>query len=252
MSEDSKGKNYFDLKSLLLLLKENSGLLLGWMIMGLVISVIISVFFVTPKYKSSIDILVNQKDQNTETQFNVQQADLQAINTYKDILKKSIVLSPVLKHAKQEDNYLGTITDLENAISISNENESQVITVSVVDSNAYTAKDIANFIGATFTKKIKNMMKIDNVTIVSQAKLHTKPISPNKPLYAGIGLLSGLIIGLLIVLIKKVFDNKVRSVDFLNDELELTNLGVVFHMHDKNNFHEVTVSKTDERKSRRV
>ncbi|WP_153551133.1 Wzz/FepE/Etk N-terminal domain-containing protein [Ligilactobacillus murinus] len=62
-------------------------------VVGTVIALIVSYFFVTPKYSSTIDLLVSQKDTNTQTQYTAQQADLQAINTYKDVLKKSIILS---------------------------------------------------------------------------------------------------------------------------------------------------------------
>ena len=47
---------------------------------------LITVFlFIEPKYNSSIDILVNQKENNAQVQYAAQQADLQVINTYKDV-----------------------------------------------------------------------------------------------------------------------------------------------------------------------
>lgn len=222
--------DFVDISSLLLVLKKNILTVLVWGVLGLVISLIMVFMMIEPKYKSSIDILVNQKNSNTAVQYNVQQADLQAINTYKDILTKPIILTPVLKEIKRTDNYQGSLNTLEKSIKVSNQASSQVITVTVIDKNAYVAADVANTIGKVFAKKVKKMMQVDNVTIVSSAKVNTKPVSPRKKLYALVGLVTGLIIGVVIALIKELTDKTVKDSSFLTDELGLTNIGSVYHL----------------------
>ncbi|MGK4078002.1 Wzz/FepE/Etk N-terminal domain-containing protein [Ligilactobacillus salivarius] len=222
--------DFVDISSLLLVLKKNILTVLVWGVLGLVISLIMVFMMIEPKYKSSIDILVNQKNSNTAVQYNVQQADLQAINTYKDILTKPIILTPVLKEIKRTDNYQGSLNTLEKSIKVSNQASSQVITVTVTDKNAYVAADVANTIGKVFAKKVKKMMQVDNVTIVSSAKVNTKPVSPRKKLYALVGLVTGLIIGVVIALIKELTDKTVKDSSFLTDELGLTNIGSVYHL----------------------
>lgn len=212
------------------ILKRNIISILVWAILGVVFSLITVFMLVEPKYSSSIDILVNQKNNNTAVQYNVQQADLQAINTYKDILTKPIILTPVLKEIKRTDNYQGSLNTLEKSIKVSNQASSQVITVTVTDKNAYVAADVANTIGKVFAKKVKKMMQVDNVTIVSSAKVNTKPVSPRKKLYALVGLVTGLIIGVVIALIKELTDKTVKDSSFLTDELGLTNIGSVYHL----------------------
>ena len=160
---------------------------------------------------------------------------MQAINTYKDVLTKPIILSPVLKEAKRTDNYQGNLSTLEKSIKVSNQTNSQVVTVTVTDKNAYVAADIANTIGKIFTKKVKKMMQVDNETIVSKAKVNNKPVSPNKKLYALMGLLVGLIIGTSIAFIKEFTDKTVKDSNFLTDELGLTNIGSVHHLDINDN-----------------
>lgn len=89
-------------------------------------------------------------------------------------------MNPVLKEQRQENNYKGSLKDLQNAIDISNAQDSQVISVTVTDKNSYVAADIANNIADVFNKKIKKMMKIDNVTIVTKARADNQAVSPNK------------------------------------------------------------------------
>ena len=196
------GNTEFNINMVLTIIKKNLFSILFWIVLGEIVSSILTFSFITPKYSSNIDILVNQKANNAQVQYAAQQADLQAINTYKDVLTKPIILSPVLKEAKRTDNYQGNLSTLEKSIKVSNQTNSQVVTVTVTDKNAYVAADIANTIGKIFTKKVKKMMQVDNVTIVSKAKVNNKPVSPNKKLYALMGLLVGLIIGTSIAFIK--------------------------------------------------
>ena len=205
-----------------------------WGIAGLLVSLFATFVLMTPKYSSTIDILVNQKADNTQMQYTAQQADLQAINTYKDVLQKSVILAPVVKEVKERDNYQGSVSTLQKSMSITNQTSSQVLSVTVTDTNAYTAADLANTIGKVFAKKIKTMMKIDNVTVVTKATANTNPVSPNKMKNAAIGLLLGLLIGVAIAVIKELRDTTVKDTDFLTKELGLTNLGAIYHISSDN------------------
>ncbi|WP_270503322.1 YveK family protein [Ligilactobacillus salivarius] len=219
-----------DLRQLMIVLKSNVVTIITWMILGLVVALGSVFFLIEPKYSSSIDILVNQKANNAQVQYATQQADLQAINTYKDVLTKPIILTPVLKEIKNTDNYQGNLNSLAKSIKVSNQTNSQVVTVTVTDKNAYVAADIANTVGKVFAKKVKKMMQVDNVTIVSDAKVNSKPVSPNKKLFALAGVVLGLFIGVAIAFIKEFTDKTIKDISFLTDELGLTNIGSVYHL----------------------
>ena len=224
-----------DLGYLVRVLKNNILSLIIWTILGFVLSLGVVFIFIEPKYSSNVDILVNQKTNNAQVQYATQQADLQAINTYKDVLTKPIILTPVFKDIKRTDNYQGNLSNLAKSIKVTNQANSQVITVTVTDKNAYVAADIANTIGKVFTKKVKKMMQVDNVTIVSNAKVNTKPVSPNKKLYALAGAVLGLFVGVTIAFIKEITDKTVKDSNFLTDELGLTNIGSVYHLDINDN-----------------
>lgn len=224
-----------DLRQSMIVLKNNVVSIITWMILGLVVALGSVFFLIEPKYSSSIDILVNQKANNAQVQYATQQADLQAINTYKDVLTKPIILTPVLKEIKNTDNYQGNLNSLAKSIKVSNQTNSQVVTVTVTDKNAYVAADIANTVGKVFAKKVKKMMQVDNVTIVSDAKVNSKPVSPNKKLFALAGVVLGLFIGVAIAFIKEFTDKTIKDSSFLTDELGLTNIGSVYHLDINDN-----------------
>ncbi|MBX9012749.1 chain-length determining protein [Ligilactobacillus murinus] len=229
---DKDNTTVINLKAFFQLLKKYSKFIIATSILGIVVAWLSAVVIITPKYGSSADILVNRKTNDIQTQLNVQQADLQAINTYKDILKKPIILGDVLKTLKEKDNYSGNLEDLQNSLVITNETNSQVITVSAITENPYIARDMANIVSEVFTKKIKKIMQVDNVTVVSTAKVNTTPVSPNKKVMIMIGFLVGLGVGIAICGIKELLNTKVDSTSYLTDDLGLTNLGVVYHIEN--------------------
>lgn len=197
-----------DIADLTLVIKKNIGSIVLWGIGFMAAMLILATFFIHPKYSASIDILVNQKTNNAQAQYTAQQTDLQAINTYKDILKKPVILKTVLKDIKHNYNYQGSLETLQKSVSIANETNSQVLTITVKGENAYVTAKTANFIGQVFSRKIKRIMQVDNVSIVSSASVNTNPIFPNKKLFAVAGLIFGLFIGLSIAIVKYFLDRK--------------------------------------------
>ncbi|WP_369351473.1 YveK family protein [Ligilactobacillus agilis] len=230
-----------DLGRLLLTLKKNLFSIIAWAVVGLIISLVVLFIFIEPKYSATTDILVNQKNDNVQTQYAAQQADLGAVTTYEDILKRSVILSPVLKEVRARDNYKGSLGDLQKSVSVSNETNSKIISVTVTDKDAYTAADVANTVAKTFKEKIVKMMKIDNVTIVSTAKPNATPVFPKKTLGALVGIILGALIGVAVAIVRELTDKTVKDMDFLTDEVGLTSLGTVFHIEADDSFAAVEV-----------
>ncbi|MCZ2491584.1 YveK family protein [Dellaglioa carnosa] len=215
------------------ILKKHLKLISGLVIMGALVAFLVTTFFVTPKYDATVQILVNRTEpaSNAGAAFNTQQADVQMINTYKDIIQNKIVLDPVRKEIVKKDNFVGTSDDLKSQISISNQENSQVFSVTVKDTNAYRAADIANSVADNFKSKIKKMMKVNNVTIVADAIAKPNAVSPNKKMNVIIGLMLGAILGIGIAITIEVFDKTVKGVEFLTD-LGLSNLGMINHIDE--------------------
>lgn len=215
------------------ILKKHIKLIGSLTITGLLVAFLVTTFFMTPKYDATVQILVNRTETNNNigAAYNTQQADVQMINTYKDIIQNKIVLDPVRKEIAKKDNFVGTSDDLKDQINISSQENSQVFSVTVKDTNAYRAADIANSVADTFKQKIKKMMKVNNVTIVADAIAKPRAVSPNKKLNILIGLLLGAIIGIGIAFAIELLDKTVKGTDFLS-ELGIPNLGMINHIDE--------------------
>jgi Capsular polysaccharide biosynthesis protein len=76
----------FSLGDLFKIIRKHWSAIVITTVLGIVIAGVLSFFVMTPKYQASVDILVNRKQDNAMNQLSDQQADVQMINTYKDII----------------------------------------------------------------------------------------------------------------------------------------------------------------------
>lgn len=243
---------------------------LGIVLLGIIAGAAVwatATFVMTPKYSANTQILVSRKSDNSTNngaQYSDQQADIQMITTYKDIITNPVILNGVsreLAHpakiveqpavkAKYRTNADGTRvlvraakpavtrsssaqtynispTQLKKAISISNQQNSQVFAVTVKATDPDEAARIANVTAQVFKRQIKSILSVNNVTIVSKAVANSTKISPRTTLLTAAGLILGLVLGLVIAFVRELTDRTVKDEAALNEMLGLTNLGHV-------------------------
>ena len=124
---------------------------------------------------------------------------------------------------------------MQKAVSVTTQQQSQVFTISAKSNDPEKAQAIANAVAQTFKSKIKSIMNVNNVTIVSPASRGTKTF-PKTSLFTLAGIVLGLIISIALIVLCDSFNTTVRDDDYLTKELGLTNLGHVSHFHLSNKF----------------
>lgn len=204
------------------------------MILGTTFVVTLAIGFVTffvmaPKYESTTQLLVNRKlsADMQAAQLQQTQADVQMINTYKDIITSPTVLKTVNRQVSNYPGYPGSMNALKDDISVNSQQNSQVFSVTVKTTDPYTSAAVANLTAKTFKKKVGKIMRIDNVSIVSPASIEKDPVSPRKTLNLLAGIVVGLLLGIGLAFVREITDTTVTSEDYVTDTLGLTSLGIV-------------------------
>lgn len=216
----------FSLVEMLDLLKKRIGLIINTFLVGVVLAAGFTFFVATPTYSATTQLLVN-RTQDTETLQRAEiDSNIQLINTYFDIIRNPIILNPV----KEELNLSSSPSEISNQITVSTENNSQVFSVQVLNSNPYTAAKIANTTANVFQDSLDTIMNVDNVSIISEANPNLNPVSPNNIFNLIIGALIGLITGVIIVLAMEFLDTTVKDEKFITNQLGWNNLGHVSKM----------------------
>lgn len=263
--------NTIDLRRLWVLCRQHLKFFIFWTIGLGVVAYLLAAFVIPAKYTATTQILVNQKSSTQDGQaYNNQQADVNMINTYKDIITNQVILNAASKELSSQTRivtpakkakyetlsdgtkklvrpaqpavrrtskaYDLTPSQLAKSLSVKTQTNSQVFGLNAEANDPKEAKDIANTVAVTFKNKIKSIMSVNNVTIVSKASTPSAPSFPRPKLFALAGAVLGLVLSFAWVVIRDLTDTAVRDDSFLTDELGLTNLGQIGKIEMDQNF----------------
>ncbi|WP_010677052.1 YveK family protein [Bacillus timonensis] len=187
---------------------------------------VVSYFFLTPVYQSSTQILVNQKSSNDA---GINQADIRTnielINTYNIIIKSTAILDIV----RDELNLERSTSSLNSQVTVGSVDNSQIVNVTVSDTDPIKAAEIANKIATVFETEITKIMNVDNVNILTPAIAteNQSPVKPQPVLNMAIALVLGLMVGVGVAFLLEYLDNTIKTEQDIEKLLELPVLGAI-------------------------
>lgn len=214
-----------DLREYFAIIKKRFWIIAIITIVAMVVSGVISFFMLSPVYESKSTLIVNtEKNEETQMitgdQFSVSQ---KLAVTYGEIIKSRAVLESVISNLKLDSEY----EDLVEKITVSPVKDTQIISISVQDTNPKKARDIANEIPKVFEKEVKRITKANDIQVIDKAILPENPIKPNKMMNVAIAAVLGMMIGLFIVFLLEYLDNKIKTPQDVEKHLDLPILGVI-------------------------
>lgn len=214
-----------DLREYFAIIKKRFWIIALITVVAMVVSGVISFFMLSPVYESKSTLIVNtEKNEETQMitgdQFSVSQ---KLAVTYGEIIKSRAVLESVISNLKLDSEY----EDLVEKITVSPVKDTQIISISVQDTNPKKARDIANEIPKVFEKEVKRITKANDIQVIDKAILPENPIKPNKMMNVAIAAVLGMMIGLFVVFVLEYLDNKIKTPQDVEKHLDLPILGVI-------------------------
>lgn len=131
----------------------------------MMLGAIYSVIFVEPKYETATTFILS-----TGEQF-----DTTLIPTYSELVKSKNVLGTVIENLGTDR----TIEEIKDNIVVTSVKSTELIGLTVRDSEADVAVEIANETVKVFTELIKELYDVDQINIVDEAELSTEPYNIN-------------------------------------------------------------------------
>lgn len=214
-----------DLREYLSIIKKKWFIMAILCVVCVAASTVYSFFIAKPVYQAETTLIVKtEKTEGTNTVTSDQIKTTQQLAvTYGEIIKSRKVLDDVIKNLDLDESY----GQLSGKISVSTVSDTQIIKVSVQDTNKSNAAKIANEIPKVFAKEAIRIADANGVEVIDKAQTPVNPVSPNKKMNILIAGVLGVMIGLLIIFIIEFLNTKIKTPQDIEKELGLPLLGVI-------------------------
>ncbi|HCA33906.1 MAG TPA: protein-tyrosine kinase, partial [Lachnospiraceae bacterium] len=131
------------------------------LVLGLFVGLSVSTFIITPQYTSTTKIIVLSRSGDDTN--GITASDLQISNyltkDYQELIVSRDVLEPVIRELNLADTY----ESLNSRISVSNIDNTRIISITVTDPDPQTAQKIATSVRDTAAEHIKDVTDVQAV-----------------------------------------------------------------------------------------
>ena len=167
----------------------------------------------TPVYSSTATLVVNQPP--GDANFDI----ASSLQFYARTLVNLVGSDNVAKQVAPALSFPLSVDDAQSEMSFRTVNETQLIELTATDSNRKHAQELANTWATTFTAYAAEHLKEvapGSLSIADPAPLPGAPVRPRPKLYAFLGLLFGLMLGVAAAFLRERFDNRIQSAEHLS------------------------------------
>lgn len=199
----------------------------------------LSEFFLVKKYDSSVTMVVNNEmapedigpNAAITTETKTYSSDITAsqllVPTCIEIIKSDAILEQVSTDIQMTTSQKYSAYKIRRMLTVEEVPNTYIIKIEVLDSERDMAREIANSIGRITEENMQNYIPRSSIKVVDRAKVSSTPASPNVRNNTILGALLGFVLSISFILLKELFDVRVKSVDDLVSSFELPVLGTI-------------------------
>lgn len=162
---------------------------------------------IAPTYTASTSIyLTPQISESGSLDYNSQMANSKLVSNVVELMTQNNIMSEVAKNVGLE-----SAESVKSMVSVSNDSNTEIITVTATTNDPKLSKAIANDTVNTFITRMQKNLNVSNIEVVDKAKLSYIPSGPNVKKNAMISGVVGLFIGVGYAVLKFLLDNRLRT-----------------------------------------
>ena len=229
------GSTDIDLYYLIKVIKKWWKLIITLALAAALVSGLYSYYVLKPVYRASTLLMVtvaSEKLQVSTQQLNRNNQDNEnpaapmpvlTMNTYLGQLESEVVMKRVVEGTGIPGLSIGGLMSMTDASIVK---DSNLITLEVENNDPVIAARIANAIAEQYLKLMDELM-FSSVVVISPANVPAGPIKPNKKMNIALAFLIGLMISVLLAFLLEFLDNTLKTVDDIDQVLDLPVLAVI-------------------------
>lgn len=213
-----------DLLELFNEVKNNLALIIGFTILGTVLSLVFTLLILKPHYESSSTLYIQPKVVENQLNYNDVVTSQKMAVTYTEIAKSNQVLNQVSPYFTKEIDE----EKIKDALSVDSVQDTQIISISATTIDPELSAKIVNRVVSVFVEEVKQIMEIDNLRVIDVAIPNEQKVAPSNSLNVAIGTVIGMMVGLGIVFLRKVLNRTIQSRQEAESLLGYPVLGEIF------------------------
>lgn len=187
-----------------------------------------SYYMSTPMYEAETTVYAMSKGSTLNKDVGINYQDVllsrQLVEDYKEIITSEKVMTLAVKML---DKYQFSQEQLISMITVTQKNESSVISISATADEAKTAADISNAVTQAFISQLREMTNGNIIGVLNEAKVPLSPISNAATKRIIIGIIAGIVVAISIIYIRVLFDSTIRLVEDVEDNAKIKVFGVI-------------------------
>lgn len=203
-----------DLMQIFEIIKEKLVLFILICMVTCTIALCFTKFVLKEEFTANAKLIIVQKSDSASQQnytYSDQQLSQKLVATYSQIIMSEAISDPVVSNLDLFNLYGIDSEKYGKIVKVSSANNTEVIDVSVTTNDPVLSADIANEVASVFEDKIYDIMQIENVTTLTEAKVPTKKSGPSTLKNMLIGGVIGLLICGIITVIQLLTDTQVKT-----------------------------------------
>ena len=213
-----------DLLELLRVLCSKIGyVILAALALGLLM-VLVSKVLMKPQYESTTKMYVLSKQDSSNT---VTSGDLQASSLltkdYAELIQSRQVVETVIAQLNLDLTY----EQFLNKLTVTTQNDTRILSITVKDEDPYMASQIADAIRVAAADHIQNVMNTEAVNVVDEANIPDEPVSPSIKKNGLIGAVAGAFIAIIVIIVVYLTNDTIQTSEDVERYLGVSTLGII-------------------------
>lgn len=184
---------------------------------------LVSKFLITPKYESETKLYVLNRANDSATTLSDVQLSTQLTKDYQILVTSAPVMNQVIKELglNMKDS------ELASTISVDTPSDTRVLQITVTSDDPKRAKDIADKVAQVSSKKICDIMKIEQVNVIEEGSMSEEPAVDTVQKWTLIGLALGIVLSCAVIIIRSMLDDTVKTTEDVEKYFDLSTLAVI-------------------------
>ena len=178
-------------------------------------------FLIKPTYEAATTVIIGRESS--------QKTDYSDVMMYQSLVKTYAGIAQSRKVADETaealDSSVYTADKIQKAVTVTPQQNTQIITIKAKGGDPLTAKNIANALTDSFLKEAAKIYPDQNAQVMDEAVAPADPVKPDKKLNIAIGLVLGFLASVSLAFLLEYMDNSIKDEKDIEKYLGIPVLG---------------------------